>query len=446
MPPNAGAARGLTTALISSSYGSGDEAVRDFLFDRTVQANAGMVRITISWRGIAGPQPPADPRNPADPAYGFELVDRAVHDAAERGLEVYFTILGAPEWAEGPNRPAESDPVGPGAWKPDPAALGDFASALAMRYSGHFADPATGVTLPHVRYYEAWNEPNIPQYLAPQYEGGKPTGVGIYRELLGAVGSAIKAVDKSNLVIGPDLAPYGDPPAARYRSRPFDFLRELFCLRGNKPKPKPKCPNERIPTLDIFSAHPINTYGGPADEANTPGDAASGDLDELVRFLRVAEKARSLRPRGKRPLWVTEFWWITSPLPPLVHVVDLPTQARYVAQSLYLHWKAGAQLSTYLGLEASPFGLLFDDGSPRPAFEALRFPFVVDRGKKGKLLAWGKAPAAGQLEIQREGPNGWETVKQLAVNGGVFTTKLKIQGPANLRAAIGSDASLPWGI
>lgn len=444
--PTADAAGELTTALASPSYESADASIRDFLFDTTVQAGAGMVRINAPWSVVAGPEPPAEPRNPADPAYDFAATDRAVREADERGLGVYFIIFSAPPWAEGPDRPAEADPgrLGVGAWKPDPGALGDFATALATRYSGTFIDPASGQPLPHVRYFEAWNEPNIPLFLAPQYEGGKATGVSIYRELLRAVAAGVKAVDKGNLVIGPGLAPYGDPPSVAFRSRPFDFLRNLFCLRGKRPKPKPKCPDE--PTLDIFSAHPVNSYGGPADEANSPGDAASGDLDDLVRFLRVAEQAKNLRPRGKRPLWVTEFWWVTSPLAGTVQVVDLPTQARYVAQSLYLQWKAGAKLSTYFTLESSELGLLFDDGTPRPAFDTFRFPFVADSQRNGKVLVWAKSPVAGQLAIQRESPNGWETIKQLSVNEGVFTTKVKLGGTANLRAVVGSDVSLPWGI
>lgn len=90
--------------------------------------------------------------------------------------------------------------------------------------------------------------------------------------------------------------------------------------------------------------------------------------------------------------------------------------------------------------------MFFPDGTQKPAFDAFRFPFVADPQRKAKVLIWGKSPAAGQLEIQREGPNGWETAKQLAVKGGVVTTKLKLQGPASLRASIGSDASLPWSI
>ena len=89
-------------------------------------------------------------------------------------------------------------------------------------------------------------------------------------------------------------------------------------------------------------------------------------------------------------------------------VVDLPTQARYVAQSLYLHWKAGAQLSTYYGLDIDPLGCFFSDGTQKPAFDAFRFPFVADPQRKGKVLIRGNYSAAGQLEIQRaRAPNGW---------------------------------------
>ena len=179
IPTPAGAVRGLTTALVSGFYGDADDAVRHQWFDTTVRANAGVVRIDLVWASLVGPQPPADPRNPGDPAYNFTPIDRAVRGAAERGLGVYFTIYQAPPWAEGPGRPAIADDalLGPGAWKPDPGALGDFATALATRYSGAFTDPATGQPLPRVRYYEAWNQPDIPQYLAQDCEGGEPTGV-----------------------------------------------------------------------------------------------------------------------------------------------------------------------------------------------------------------------------------------------------------------------------
>lgn len=78
-----------------------------------------------------------------------------------------FTIYSAPDYAEGADRPATATP---GSWRPDPAAFGAFAEAVARRYSG-----ANG--LPRVRYFEAWNEPNLDVYLAPQQRGKSLVGV-----------------------------------------------------------------------------------------------------------------------------------------------------------------------------------------------------------------------------------------------------------------------------
>ena len=55
-------------------------------------------------------------------------------------------------------------------WAPDPGAYGRFAVAVARRYSGQFTDPLNaGTDLPRVRLYQAWNEPNLPLFLQPQW-------------------------------------------------------------------------------------------------------------------------------------------------------------------------------------------------------------------------------------------------------------------------------------
>ena len=61
------------------------------------------------------------PRDPADPAYSWEL-DAAVRDATAQGFKVMLLVTRAPPWAEGPNRPdLPIEDLEPGAWKPDPA-------------------------------------------------------------------------------------------------------------------------------------------------------------------------------------------------------------------------------------------------------------------------------------------------------------------------------------
>jgi hypothetical protein len=293
-------------------------------------------------------------------------------------------------------------------------------------------------------------------FLGPQWEGSRPASPTLYRQLLNSLYAGVKSVHSDNLVIAPGLAPYGDPPGGS-RVRPLVFLRELFCLKGRRhPTSKKHCPKAEIPRLDILSHHPINLFGGPLDHAADPDDATSGDLDRIKRVLRAAEKAGNVKPGGRHSLWVTESFWYSNP--PTEFGYPLPVQARYIEQAFYVWWKAGAQVAINflirdvsntggptLGPETFGTGVFFGDGTPKPAYDAFRFPFVADRKDKAKVLAWGKAPATGVLEIQRQVPDGWQTVKQLSVNdGAVFTASLRIRGAATLRAVVGSEASLSW--
>jgi hypothetical protein len=446
--------RGLATGFRAErEYYTSDDLLRNRWFDATVEANADLVRIGVPWNDVAGAQPPADPRNPADPTYDFAALDLAVRAAQQRGLDVMFSVARAPLWAEGPNRPPE---VPQGNWNPDPTAYGDFAQALATRYSGTFPDPSGSGPLPRVSHFEAWGEPNLTGFLAPQWDGSTPTSPTLFRQLLNSFYAGVKSVHGDNLVIAPALAPYGDPPGGS-RMRPLKFLRELFCLKGRKePKPKKGCSEEDLPRLDIFSHHPINLVGGPTTSATHPDDATSGDLDRVKTVLRAAEKARHVKPAGRRPLWVTEFYWYSNPpTEGFDFARPLSVQARFLEQSFYVWWRDGAEVAINFLIRddtsASGFilgtGIFFQDGTPKPAFDAFRFPFVADRRRKGKVLAWGKAPATGELEIQREQPGGWDTVKRLSVNdGAIFTTPLRIRGGATLRAVVGSDTSLPWNL
>src|SRR5690242_10771871 len=129
----ASATRGLATGFSDQLYGSPDPNERSLWFDRTVQANASLVRFPVAW-STAAPSPPADPGNPA--SYNdLGFLDAVVREARARGLTVMLTVNSAPSWAEGPGRPASADP---GTWKPNPAALAAFMRALALRYSGSF--------------------------------------------------------------------------------------------------------------------------------------------------------------------------------------------------------------------------------------------------------------------------------------------------------------------
>ncbi|MFN8164249.1 MAG: hypothetical protein U0R26_10585 [Solirubrobacterales bacterium] len=425
--------------------------MRDLWFDRIEQAQAGIVRTNVTWHAIAGDEPPAD--RPIRQIRRPE-VDDAGPSRPRCGrtwpLDVMFLFNTAPRWAEGDDRPSGTQP---GSWKPDPIALGKFAQAVATRYSGSYPDPLGG-TLPQVRYYEAWNEPNLDFWLAPQFSGGKNTGPELYRDLHNALAEGVKSVDADNQVIGPALAPFGGITGEKKtRTRPLKFMRDLFCLKGRKLKPT-KCPGGERLIIDIVSHHPLTTTGPPNQHAVNPDDATAGDMDKIRKTTRAAEKAGKLLPAGvRRPIWVSEFWYRSDP--PSDEGVPLPKQARWVEQSLYIFWKQGVKAAIYNLLRDKPnfneeaaFGLYFRDGDAKPAAKAYRFPFVADRKSKRKLTIWGKSPATGKVVVERQKGKKhkkWKRVKRFDAQAGrVFTGTVKLKGKQKLRASIKGERSLTW--
>jgi hypothetical protein len=441
----ASAARPLDTGLLDSNYGVPDPEAEAFLFDHTVAAGARFAKISVGWRArVTGV--PANPSDPADPAYDWSYVDRAVRDAAARGVEPLLFVTDAPEFAEGPGRPED---VIPGTWRPDPNAFAAFARAVATRYSGTFV--ADGGALPRVRYYQAWTEPNLSNHLAPQYEGGQPVAPTLFRDLLNALYGAVKAVHPDNVVITAGTAPYGDDPPNANRTRPLTFWRDVLCLNAaDRPL---ACPVRA--SFDALAHQPINTTGAPREPAVDPDDATVADFGELRTILRAAEAAGTIATPGRHQLWSTEMWWETDPPDPL-QGISPRLQARWLEQSIYLLWKQGARVVIYQGVrdtayhpdvfdELSGSGIYFEDGSAKPALTAFRFPFVVSRAKGQKLIAWGRVPVGGRLVIKSRVGHRWRRVRSLTLHAGaVFKAKLPQGAGRRLRATIGGERSLVW--
>lgn len=451
--PASGAARGLTTGFLDPLYASPDPATRQLWLDRTVQAGAGMVRLNVNWATIARTRP-ANAANPADPAYSFAALDAAVRDASARGLAPLLTVVVAPPWAEGPNRPGLSE-APQGSWRPGAGDYGLFAIALATRYGGSFPDPRGGGRLPRISLFQAWNEPNLSEYLTPQWRKRKPTGALIYRRLLNAFYAGIKSVRPDALVVTAGTAPYGDRPGGS-RIRPVEFWRVLLCLREGRGRLKPiGCRKRKRARLDVLAHHPINTTGAPKSRALNRDDASSADMGRIRRVLRAAERYRTIRPRGHHPLWATEMWWETKP-PDFRLGFPAAKQARFIEQTFYLVWKAGGTVALNLQIRDAPFnpsgpyqadqsGIFFANGSAKPAHTAFRFPFVTERLSRRSIRAWGKAPAAGRLSIEQWRGGSWRGLRSLPVGRGqVFATRLKLPRKRQLRATVAGETSLVW--
>lgn len=433
--------------------GFGDTAMyiespdRAVWFERTREAGAGLVRINLQWRAVA-PTKPANPESPADPAYDFSRIDAAVRAAAAQGLRIMITARAAPSWAEGKNRVGNAKA---GTWKPKPKPFGRFATALATRYSGAF-NPGVGGVLPRVEFLQAWNEPNLSTYLTPQYKRKRAVSPGHYRKLLNAFFEGVRRAGAGQRVVTAGTAPYGDPPGGK-RVRPLAFWRSVFCLRGRKDLRRQRCRNKA--KLDVLAHHPINTSGGPGRSAVHPDDVTTPDMGALRRVLRAAERKRTIRPSGRRPLWVTEFWFDSRP-PDTVNGIPVRKHARWIAESLYRYWLGGASAAINLQIRDQPFnpgsaaaatasGVFFVDGSRKPAFRAFRFPLVAKRNGKRKVRVWARPPVGGKVRIQVKRKSGWRTLASRRVKGGrgfQLGVRLKRTSTgARLRATVAGEHS-----
>jgi hypothetical protein len=456
-----------SAAPLQFSFGFADDRFGDNLFthqnasvrakwlNRTAQTGARYVRINVYWSLVARSQP-ANPASPADPACDWGEIDRAVKSADAAGLQVILLPLNAPGWAEGGDRPAGTD-LRTGTWKPAPNALQQFARAMASRYSGSFKESLLDQPLPRVSFFEAWNEPNLPNYLNPQWKGKKPVSPNVYRNMLNAVYDGVKSVHGSNKVITAGTSPFGDDPGGR-RVRPIYFWRQVLCLNN---KLKRSCTQKA--RFDIFGHNAINSPGdGPRKAASHRDDATPSDMKDLGKVVRAAERAGTA-PGPKHPLWSTETWY--ESFPERKNAFSLKAHAKVMQEAMYVLWKQGVENVIWLQIRDTPYspkdgsmrtfqtGVYLANEKPKPAVAALRTPFVVEQqGRKPKATFWGIAPAGGggTATIEQKVGGRWRQVTQIGglTAGATFVKRARIPGAnakrAVFRARYGQRASAPW--
>jgi hypothetical protein len=437
LAPSAASARGLETGFMDSLFGSPSASTRSAWLNKAKGEGAGIVRMNVNWAYTVGSRRPVTPTNPADPAYNFGGLDDAIKSARAQGFDVLLTVYDAPRWAEGKHRPNKAPG---GTWKPSPKALGQFAQALAKRYSGSLPG------LPRVKYFQAWNEPNFEQYLSPQWNGKQPASPGIYRNMLNAFYNGVKKSQRSASVVTGGTGPYGDRPGGT-RMMPVAFWRSVFCLKGNL-KGK-RCPDK--PHLDVLAHHPI-TDGSPSKPALNPDNAGVADFHKIKKVLKAAERAHNVKPKGHHALWATELWWNTKP--PNKFGFPVKKQAKWIEQAFYLLWKQGASVVINLEIRDSVLtnpsnslqsGVYFHNNKAKPSAKTFRFPFVTHRKSRQKVGVWGKSPGSGKVQIQRKAKKGWKTVKSSQVKRGhVFQERLRQRGAATFRGKVGKTTSMPW--
>ena len=429
--------------LTDSVYADPNGATSAFWFGKTAKARAGLVLLSAQWVSIAPATRPAgfDPANPGSPAYNWGTLDREVRQARRRGRRVAILVGQAPAWAEGRGRPSTTVAAA-ATWKPKPAALKQFARAIARRYSGGFGG------LPRVRYWQLWAEPNLSIYLTPQWRRGRPVGALHYRKMLNAFYGGIKSVRRSNKVITGGTAPYGDARGGQ-RMQPATFWRTLLCLKSRRLH-RTRCRNPAH--FDIAAHNPINV-GGPERHARNFDDISTPDIGRLRRIIRKARRSGTLRPRGDKPIWATEIWWDSRPPDP--RGVPARRHARWVAQSFYVLWRQGVRTVIWFQVRDAASGgnyaatlqtgLFLRSGKPKLAYRAFRFPFVADRLGGRRVRLWGMAPSRGGVRVQIRRGGRWRGLVRLgAERDRVFTGVVRLRGGAKLRARADGETSLIW--
>jgi hypothetical protein len=318
---------------------------------RTYHAlGVGIYETSVNWAALA-PTRPANPMDPSDPAYRWPAeVDTAIRLADRHGIRVMLMLTGAPAWANG-GRTSE--------WAPKRVSdLAGFATAAARRY-------------PSVRHWMIWGEPTRPPNFMPlriDPPGGPLSWAERwaprkYARMLDACYAALKAVRRSNVVIGGNTFTAG-------HVLPLYWIRHM------------RMPDASRPRMDLYGHNPFSLRR--PDLRQPPvamGYADFSDLDTLSRWL---ERYGYRDSRGRRMrIFLAEFtvptdhpsldfnFWTTRS----VAASWLRDALRIVRRKDWLYTLGWHTLYDDApaadGLETNR-GLLQHDGRRKPAFKVFR--------------------------------------------------------------------------
>ncbi len=281
-----------------------------------VRLGVDRVRLDLSWARVE--------RTPG--VLDWADSDRVVDASRDAGLKVLVVVSYTPSWA------ALAD------GSPDPELFGEFVSAAAERYGDR------------VYAWEMWNGPN-----RQSFWGARPDPRE-YARVAAAGARAVRADDPRATVVVGSLAPAENGAAGRQTS-PEAFLRGFYAA-GIKRS-----------LFDVVSIHPY-TY-----PALPRGRQPWNTFARLPELHQVMQRAGD----GDKPVWLTEYGASTG------------ESARSVGERRQAEMMVGAVRGArdlpyvdslwFYSLRdtvsdsrdpAEGFGLIDDQGRPKPAYSALQ--------------------------------------------------------------------------
>ncbi|WP_354702505.1 cellulase family glycosylhydrolase [Paraconexibacter sp. AEG42_29] len=406
---------------------------------RLAELGATRLRLTAGWSALA-PNPtsrkvPPAPFDSSDsktyPRGAFTTLDTAVKAATGNGVDVMIDLaFWAPRWAVGqaaPNPKRERYFV-------DAAAFGDFATAVARRYSGAFPDPANPAKdLPAVRMYTTWNEPNHPSFLKPQWvrtpDGGfRPESPHVYRAMHNAGYDAVKRVSRLNKVLVGGTASGGSTVPGKGGVPPLQFVRAMACVDDRlKPLNVPECANYAPVKADGYSHHPYSRLVTPATSDPYGDNAPIADSGRLADLLDTLHERGRLANRLN--IFNTEYGYESRQDDPF-QPFERDQQAAFIGWSTFLAWRDPdtSMMAQFLLRDIDPAesgnkrgtrkyyrdwqtGLYDKRGDAKPAATGFKLPFwaqlqEIGLGTKVVLLFGQVRPGKGArtAHVERQDP------------------------------------------
>jgi polysaccharide biosynthesis protein PslG len=307
--------------------------------DDAVALHATWIRIDFDWGDI---QPSSPDR------YRWAGIDKVVAAALARNLSILPILAYTPAWA----RPAgcSSAKCAPA----DPATFAAFAGTAARRFA------PLGV-----HTWELWNEPNVAGFWLPAPDAAQ------YAKLAKLTTAALRKADPKATVVSGGLAPAA---TGKGEISPTDFLAGV-------------CKNGGLKGVDGIGFHP---YSFPVPPGYTaPWNAWSQMAQTKVSLLSVLAGCGA----GNKRIWITEYGAPTNgpgtgATPSNYRLGSKPDHVDEALQEVMatdsvrlargapyvggLFWYSGRDRGTRPVDIENFFGLRRFDGTPKPAFDALR--------------------------------------------------------------------------
>jgi len=328
------------------------DAEQQTLFNRVNESGFGWVRQQVRWSSLE-----VAPGN-FGTDYTLKL-DKFINAANAANLNVLLSPVSSPAFAGGQN-----------GGLPAPGDMTRLMSFLGDRYRGKVAA------------YEIWNEENY------AVETGGNVNVAAYPPVLQAGYQALKTRDKNITVVLGGMTPTGttDPSVALNE---VQYLQQLYTQFPDVKK-----------YYDVLGVHPGSNCNPPGN--SYPDNPATNDCgtdpdggrrftkDDSFYFKRILEMRNMMEQNGEsaKKMWLTEFGWDSSPVvvknyeysqynsdaQQAQYLTDSFNQAKgYSWMGIMFVWNLNFQATTAdPNNEKYGWGVLNQDGSPRPSFTALK--------------------------------------------------------------------------